>query len=282
MSYNISSDSFLNPLLKELLEELTKYFSSIETEFYVIGATARDIILSSIHNQEPGRKTDDLDIAIAIPDWNKFDEISIGLCQVDGFYKSKKHKQRFWFREVFMLDIVPFGEIARADKNIYWPPEETHAMSVVGFTEVAKHTLEIIVDDSFTIYVASLPGIFLLKLAAWKDRHLKTKKDADDMAFIITNYLEINIDRAVSENYDLYLVEDFSTFIAGASLLGRDMKKILTPNREAPNELISLLKAEVAKEDESQLINHILETHASLKYEEVYNSLLSITNELSK
>jgi len=282
MSYNISSDRFSNPLLKELLEELTKYFSSIGTEFYVIGATARDIILSGIHNQEPGRKTDDLDIAIAIPDWNKFEEISNGLSQISGFYKSKNQKQRFLFKTVFMLDIVPFGEIARADKNIYWPPEETHAMSVAGFTDVAKHTLEIMVDDSFTINVASLPGIFLLKLAAWRDRYLATKKDADDMAFIITNYLEINIDRAVSENYDLYEVEDFSTFIAGATLLGRDMRKILNPSPEIPDELVSLLQAEVDKEDESQLINHMMETHASLKYEDVYNGLLSITNELSK
>ena len=161
MSYNISSDSFLNPLLKELLEELTKYFGSIGTEFYVIGATARDIILSGIHNQESGRKTDDLDIAIAIPDWNKFEEISTGLCMVDGFHKSKDQKQRFWYKRFFKLDIVPFGEIARADKNIYWPPEETHAMSVVGFTDVAKHTLEITVDNSLKINVASLPGIFL-------------------------------------------------------------------------------------------------------------------------
>lgn len=282
MSYNISSDSFLNPLLKELLEELTKYFGSIGTEFYVIGATARDIILSGIHNQESGRKTDDLDIAIAIPDWNKFEEISIGLCQVDGFYKSKKQKQRFWFRKVFMLDIVPFGEIARTDKNIYWPPEETHAMSVVGFTNVAKHTLEITVDNSLKINVASLPGIFLLKLAAWRDRHLEKNSDADDMAFIISNYLNINDLRAATENYDIYEDENFTTFTAGATLLGRDMREILKSDEEIRNEFIDILQQEVDKEDDSALINQIMETHTGLKYEEVYNGLLSITNELSK
>jgi predicted nucleotidyltransferase len=282
MSYNISSEGFANPLLKELLEKLTTYFTSIGSEFYIIGATARDIILSGIYKQKPGRMTDDLDIAIAIADWQKYADIATGLETLEGFHKSKQQKQRFWFKNVFMLDIVPFGEIAKADNNIYWPPEETHAMSVAGFTDVAKHTLQISVDNSFTIYVASLPGIFLLKLAAWRDRHLETNKDAFDMAFIIINYLEINIERAATQNYDLYDVENFSTFIAGASLLGRDMKEILKNNPEILHEFIGILQTEVAKQDESILLNQIMETHRALKYEDVFNSLFSLTNELNK
>jgi len=280
MSYNISSENFSNPLLKELLEKLTHFFNSIGSEFYVIGATARDIILSGINNQLPERMTNDLDIAIAIPDWKKYNEITKLLCKTEGFRKSPQ-KQRFLFKELYALDIVPFGEIAKADNTIYWPPEETHAMSVAGFTEVAKHSLEIKVDNNFTIYVASLPGIFLLKLAAWQDRHIETKKDADDMAFIITNYLDINIERAAKENYDLYEVEYFSKFITGATLLGRDMKEILRSIPETLNVYTGILKFEVEKREESLLINQIMETHASLKYEDVYNSLLSLKNELS-
>lgn len=281
MSYNISSKIFDNPLLKELLEKLNIFFTSIDSEFYVIGATARDIIMSGIHNQRPGRMTHDLDIAIAIPDWNIYDEVSMNLCKVDGFSKAKGQKQRFLYKHIYMLDIVPFGEVARADNNIYWPPEETHAMSVIGISDIAKHTLEITVDNTFTIYVASLPGIFLLKLAAWRDRHLAKNTDADDMAFIITNYLGINEERAATKNYDLYEAEDFSTFIAGASLLGRDMKEILKENSEILNEFVGILRTELDKKDDSQLINQIIETHASLKYEDIYNGLLSLTHELS-
>jgi len=282
MSYNISSENFSNPVLKELLEKLTKFFNSIDAEFYVIGATARDIILSGIYDQIPTRKTNDLDIAIAIPDWSKFQEIADGLCSLDGFEKSNKQTQRFLYKTFFQLDIVPFGEIAHADNHIYWPPEESQAMSVAGFTDVAKHTLEITIDDSFKIYVATLPGIFILKLNAWKSRNIETNRDADDMAFIITNYLGINEERAAIHHYDLYEVEDFSTFIAGASLLGRDMKEILMANPEILNEFIGILRTEIDKKDDSQLINQIMETHSSLKYEDVYDSLLSLTNELSK
>ena len=282
MSYNISSENFSNPLLKELLEKLTVFFDSIESEFYVIGATARDIILSGIHKQVSARKTNDLDIAFAIPDWSKFQDISESLCKIEGFEKSKMEGQRFFYKTHYQLDIVPFGEIAKADKMIYWPPEENQAMSVSGFTDVVKHALEISVDDNFVIHVATLPGIFILKLNAWSNRNIETNRDADDMAFIISTYLEINEQRVVDENYDLYEDDNFTTFNAGAALLGRDMKVILQPNAEILDEFVGILRTEVDLMEDSKLINQMMETHASLKYEEVYNGLRSITTELNK
>jgi len=102
------------------------------------------------------------------------------------------------------------------------------------------------------------------------------------MAFIISSYLEINEQRAVDENYDLYEDDDFTTFTAGAALLGRDMKAILNENPEILNEFAGILRAEVDQMEDSKLINQMMETHALLNYEEVFNGLLSITNELSK
>ena len=179
-----------------------------------------------------------------------------------------------------MVDIVPFGEVARADNNIYWPPEETHAMSVIGFSEIAKNTLEVEIDNSFTIYLASLPGIFLLKLSAWRDRKIETTKDAQDIAFIISNYLEINELRAAKENYDIYEADEFSTYIAGATLLGRNAKEILVSSPDILDEFITILKEQVESAEESLLINQILETHSGLTYESVYGGFTVIINEL--
>ena len=230
MSCNISGEDLNNPLLKELLQKLTDYFQSIGSSFYIIGATARDIILSGIHKQASARRTADLDIAIAIKDWDKFNQISEELCKMEGFTKDPKLTQRFNFQKVYDIDIVPFGEIAKADNNIYWPPEEQFAMSVAGYTEVADNTLDITIDNDLSVKVASLPGIFILKLAAFNDRKNETNKDADDLAFIIENYLEINELRAVEEHYDIYEAENFNTFTAGATLLGKDIKTIIGGN----------------------------------------------------
>ena len=68
MSYNISSDKFTHPLLKPILTELSAYFNKVGISFFVVGATARDIIME-LHNERSGRLTQDLDIAITVNDW---------------------------------------------------------------------------------------------------------------------------------------------------------------------------------------------------------------------
>jgi len=279
MICHISSKALPNPLLKELLTVLTAYFDSIESDFYIIGATARDIILTAIHEQDAKRSTVDLDIAIAIPNWENLEFIEKGLCQIEGFKKSTSQRQRFIYNGIYLLDIVPFGGVAKNNDAIYWPQEEV-VMSVAGFTEATKNIFEVDVDNEFTIKVVQLPGIFLLKLNAFKDRHLKNNKDADDMAYIISCYLEINQDRVVREHFDIYKAEDFTTFIAGAILLGRDIKRILSESPQTLNTFIGILQAEVDGEEESVLINQILETHVALKYEDVYYALQSLLSQL--
>ncbi|WP_303922415.1 hypothetical protein [Draconibacterium sediminis] len=135
MSYNISSDKFQHPLLKPILEKLTEYFSKEGIHFYVIGATARDIIMQ-IHDEKVGRATHDLDIAIAISNWDEFQKVEEGIVNIEGFEKDKTQKQRFIYLNDFQLDIVPFGEVMKEDDKIFWPPEEDIAMSVLGFSEV--------------------------------------------------------------------------------------------------------------------------------------------------
>jgi predicted nucleotidyltransferase len=281
MSCNISSEKLNNLLLKELLRRLTEYFQSIHSEFYVIGATARDIILTAIHGQETKRSTMDLDITIAISDWSQFDTISTGLCQLSDFEKSTRQKQRFTYKNIYSVDIVPFGEIATDNTTIYWPPEKDVAMSVSGFAEAAKDVLEVSIDDEFSIKVIQLPGIFILKIGAYKDRHFTNNKDADDLAFILSNYFDINEERAIEKYFEeIYNVENFNMLIAGAILLGKDIKRLLEGNKQALDYFVEILQNEVALEDESRLINQMLETHSSLKYEEVLEALQLLLNEL--
>lgn len=75
MSLNISSEKIDNPPLIGLLRQLNHTFSRIGNDFFVIGATARDIILQVLADTSARRKTRDLDITIAVPDWNRYNEI---------------------------------------------------------------------------------------------------------------------------------------------------------------------------------------------------------------
>lgn len=263
MNCHISSNKLSGPLLKELLAALTAYFKSIQSDYYIIGATARDIVLTAIHEQNAKRGTADLDIAIAIPNWDDFMAIEKGLCKNSGFKKIKNQRQRFIYNDIYLLDIVPFGGVARNDSStIYWPPGEEVAMSVAGFMEATEDVLEVDIDNEFSVKVVQLPGMFLLKLNAFKDRHLINNKDADDIAYIISCYLEINQDRAIENHSDIYDDDGFTTFIAGATLLGRDIKRMLSGNPQTAKTFVSILQTEISLEEESALINQILESNS--------------------
>jgi len=279
MSYNISSDRLDNPLLKDLLKELNNVFGSLDMDFYVIGATARDIILSNLHDLVPERKTVDLDIAIAISDWNQFQIVEEKLIEKESFEKSKEQKQRFFYKDIYTVDIVPFGDVAKKDGNIYWPPDETIAMSVWGFPEMADASISIEIDNEFVIKIASLPGLFLSKLVAWKDRHLSGSKDAYDLALLLKNYLDINTERVVNEHYELYEADEFDQVIAGAQLMARDIESLIRKNEKTKEYLIEILNKEIALAEKSPLINQLLESDASLQYEQVLSCLEAILKE---
>lgn len=262
MDLKITSEKIANPLLVELLRKLTDSFNRMGREFYVIGATARDIIIRQLIGTTSGRRTKDLDIAIAIPDWSVFDEIKERLV-ADGFKKSKHMHQRFYYGE-YELDVVPYG-VAKEDDNIYWPPEEEIAMSVKGFDEVLSEAITVNIDNEFDIKIASLHGLFLLKFNAWLDRNVETSKDAEDMSFILSNYFMANLDRnAYPEVYDW---EKFDEYIVGGYWLARDLLLLLTKEQIAYYN--GCIAKELEKDDESRLFNQIIEHSYGLTYETV-------------
>lgn len=276
MGLTISSENIGNPLLVELLRKLTDSFNKMDREFYVIGATARDIIMQQLLDTESRRRTRDLDIAIAIPDWNTFEQVKQNLI-ADGFEKSKDMQQRFYYGE-YELDIVPYGVIAKEDDNIYWPPEEVIAMSVKGFDEVLSEAITVSIDDEFKIKIASLHGLFLLKFNAWLDRNAKTSKDAEDMSFILSNYFMANLDREIHQ--EVYDWENFDEYIVGGYWLAHDLVALLDTRQLCYYK--EVIEGELVKEEESRLINQMIENSYGLKYETVRDIWQAIVDVFQK
>lgn len=276
MDLTISSEKIGNPLLVELLRKLTASFSKMDKEFYVIGATARDIIMQQLLDTESRRRTKDLDIAIAIPDWDTFEQVKQNLID-DGFKKSRHMHQRFFYGE-YELDIVPYGVVAKEDGNIYWPPEEEIAMSVKGFDEVLSEAITVSIDDDFKVKIASLHGLFLLKFNAWLDRNTKTSKDAEDMSFILSNYFMANLEREIHQ--EVYDWEHFDDYIVGGYWLAYDIVALL--NKEQLCYYKEIIEGELTKEEESRLINQMIENSYGLKYETVRDTWQAIVDVFQK
>lgn len=276
MDLTISSEKIGNPLLVELLRKLTDSFNKMDKDFYVIGATARDIIMQQLLDTESKRRTRDLDIAIAIPDWDTFEQVKQNLI-AEGFEKSRNMQQRFYYGE-YELDIVPYGVVAKEDDNIYWPPEEVVAMSVKGFDEVLSEAITVSIDNEFKVKIASLYGLFLLKFNAWLDRNAKTSKDAEDMSFILSNYFMANLDREIHP--EVYDWENFDEYIVGGYWLAHDLVTLL--DAKQLNYYKEVIEGELTKEEESRLINQMIENSYGLKYETVRDTLQAMADVFQK
>ena len=91
--------------------------------------------------------------------------------------------------------------------------------------------MKVSIDEDIEIQIASLTGIFILKVVAWRDRNHKTNKDADDMAFILQNYLEIHRDESLEYFEEIY-TEDHSILKGGATLLGIQLNEVLNNHND--------------------------------------------------
>ena len=155
-------------------------------------------------------------------------------------------------------------------------------MSVIGFEEAQHHSLSINLDDFLHFHIASLEGVFLLKLIAWKDRNNRDNKDAEDIGFILANYLNINRNASYTEPYDkVYNDEYFTELKAGAKILGIKLNEILKASFGTKSKIKLLLEEEINKEHASRLFNQIIETNRNLKYDEVAEAIVLIYSEIN-
>ncbi len=228
MSDLLDLSAKIDALSLALFETLSEAAGSLGMPFFVVGATARDLIFGLGHGLPSRRATLDKDFGVRLASWDEFEKLKESLF-TSGQFKQDKEIQRLLYRGELLVDILPFGEIARAKGEIRWPPDEDVVTSTVGFEDAYRAALEVRVRASppLDILVASTPGLTILKLVSWADRPEVRSKDAIDLAQILEWYLDAdNYGRLLEAHMDLVDIEGFDYVRAGARLLGRDIAAI--------------------------------------------------------
>jgi predicted nucleotidyltransferase len=114
-------------------------------------------------------------------------------------------------------------------------------MSVIGYADVLPTTVEIEVQKDLFVPVISLPGLALLKLFAWTERGTQNPKDASDLVTLLCNYHDAgNDDRLFGEELEVLEAAGFDLEIASPQLLGKDIRRIASP--ETLREAIAILE----------------------------------------
>ena len=278
MKNSISKKELENDLLFDTLQALHNCVTKLGLNLYVVGATARDLMMKLLDESPSKRETRDLDVAIALSDWSQFDKFSKELL-ANHFHKGRA-KQKFYYKgerheNDYEVDIVPFGDIAD-DEVILWPPDGTPEMSIKCFTDVMNHSIPISVDEEFTVHIAPLAGQFFIKLDSWMDRHDRHHKDADDMFFILDKFFMTSImnDQTPTGDVDNDNEEDL---IRGAQWIASIMRSVLSTEHLCYYS--KKIKEEIDKETESQLIKDFILLYGDEK-DEAYETCFDIWHKI--
>jgi predicted nucleotidyltransferase len=230
------------------------------------GATARDILLKHAHGIEPGRATEDIDLAFSVPDWSRFESLRVALID-SGHFRPGGVAHKFRHRDGLLVDIIPFGGVQDARGAIAWPPGGDVVMAVAGYREAQATSVSVTLPGGIPIAVVSLPMLAALKVLAWSERRrVAPRKDAHDLFLILRHYLDAgHRERLYAEAAHLLDAPDFDYERAGAWLAGRDVTATLEAQeaKSLREHIATLLRAEIDPDGNLLLIGETRDPEAS-------------------
>ena len=203
--------------------------NSLGIRMMIVGAFARDIHLLYAHGINTARQTEDVDFGLAVESWASFTQLRTRLVESGQFTAVPKMQQRLRHVSDLPVDLLPFQGVETPSRQIVWPPDGAFRMDVFGFQEALAASQPLRLPGAVEASVVPLPGLALLKLIAWQERHYQLPgKDAYDLMLIASNYLALGSEERLWDEFIVWTEEEnFDTRIAGARLLGVDIAKLL-------------------------------------------------------
>jgi len=265
---------------RRILEALTAVKTAADSlgiSFFMVGATARDFILTHCYGIQTARMTRDIDLGVEVEDWKQFQQLKEALIATGRISPAREvHRLLFDF---LTIDLVPFGKITSEGGRISWPPEHAIFMGIAGFKEAYKFavTVRLSTEPELDIKLPTLAGLALMKIVSWRDGYPLRKRDAEDLLFIMQKYDEAgNLDRLYTHEQDLLKEEGFDTMEAAIRLLGRDMARIALP--DTLNTVRAILDEETRAESQYRLAGDMIRGISNREsiFDEVFSQLVKL------
>lgn len=196
----------------------------------LLGAECRDILHRAYGHKFRLRGTSDLDVAMAVADWDTHEEM------VKRFGPTGNTGIRYSIAGV-PVDLMPFGSVEDPRGEVTPRTRSGYPFSVFAFQEVFESSLPLVLPSGATIRIPSAIGYSALKVRAWRDRWTASynTKDGPDIATVVFWYSE---DEHVTtrlyettEGIDILSGVGFDATIAAAKLLGRDTIVLMGEDR---------------------------------------------------
>jgi predicted nucleotidyltransferase len=76
---SVAPERPLDPVMLEALRRVDRVARELALDYFVVGAMARDILLTGVFGLSAGRATRDVDLAVAVEGWPQFEAIKARL-----------------------------------------------------------------------------------------------------------------------------------------------------------------------------------------------------------
>lgn len=225
----------MDAIVVEILAIIDSAVQQEGLSYFLVGATARDIILTNVFGVEAARATRDVDLAVSVDGWSQFEKLKQRLL-ADGRFMAAEISSRLYFKldngsVGYPVDLIPFGGVEDASHAIAWPPDMATVMNLTGYAEARACVTEVEIASGLLISVVSLASLAVLKLIAWSDSGLANSKDAQDLYFLMRSYAQAgNQDRLYTDEHLLLETCGYDLELAGAGLLGKDVAALASAN----------------------------------------------------
>ncbi len=236
--------------LGELFAVLEAELVAQDIDFYLIGAIARDVWLTGLHNIEPGRVTRDLDLAVLLASEEQYQQLRQRLITTGRFIASRDNAYTLIFEDGRPVDLLPFGAMAM-ESAVNVTGKGLTSIRVDGFQEVYEAGTEPVMIDDQSFQVCTLAGIVVLKLIAYDDRPEHRPKDILDISLILRHYFDVAEEEIYENHIDLFSDDEFDITKTAARVMGRQMKPILALSATLRQRIVGILDRQISLDEDS-------------------------------
>ncbi|SHI34220.1 nucleotidyl transferase AbiEii/AbiGii toxin family protein [Pseudozobellia thermophila] len=258
---------------REVYHILEEVFVANNITYYLIGANARDVQLYRA-GIKPTRITADIDFAVMVPDFTKYQSLIEELCS-KGFQKTNEIYRLAYEKTNTVLDLLPYGEIEQNHTVNF--DQRNIELSVLGFKEVGEQLEKVYIKEAgFTLPTTPMVGLIILKLVSWSD-NLDRTKDIEDISLLLNSGWEFYEQEAYEKHLDLF-DDSFQTTTAAARIIGRKMKPILEANEKLYKTIIHIIDDAILEKPKAD----ITETTLALKMDKSLQGVQRILYQIKK
>lgn len=101
----------IEPFFIDIFEHIFHAAEQHRIRFFVIGATARDILLEKGYGIKTDRATVDIDLGVQVTGWDDYGSLISGMIATGVFTRDRNNLQRLLYRKSYPVDVIPFGTI---------------------------------------------------------------------------------------------------------------------------------------------------------------------------